>query len=42
MARVEKDFTADTTHSSTYECFMYDVEQGNLKLVGIPEQVGNE
>lgn len=41
MAKVLKSFTADTTQDSSYESFMKDVELGNLKLVGIPEQQGN-
>ena len=40
MARVMNNFTSDTSQATPYESFMYDVEQGNLKLVGIPEQVG--
>ncbi len=40
MAKVLKSFTADNTHETNYECFAYDIEQGNLKLVGIPEQIG--
>lgn len=40
MAKVLQEFTADNTQPTPYESFMYDVEQGNLKLVGIPEQVG--
>ena len=42
MAKVLKDFTADSTQPTPYESFMYDVEQGNLKLVGIPEQQGDD
>lgn len=40
MAKVLKAFTADNTHETPYECFEYDIEQGNLKLIGIPEQIG--
>lgn len=40
MARVEQDFTSDNTQATAYESFQYDVEAGNLKLVGIPEEVG--
>lgn len=40
MARVMNNFTSNTSQATPYESFMYDVEQGNLKLVGIPEQVG--
>ena len=42
MAKVLKAFTADNTHETPYECFEYDIEQGNLKLIGIPEQIGND
>lgn len=42
MAKVLRNFTADSTQATPYESFMYDVEQGNLKLVGIPEQQGDE
>lgn len=41
MAKVLKAFTADNTHETPYECFEYDIEQGNLKLIGIPEQIGS-
>lgn len=40
MAKIMKDFTATTMQVTDYDAFMYDVGQGNLKLVGIPEQVG--
>lgn len=39
MGRVMKDFTADTIKANAYESFKYDVEQGNISLVGIPEQI---
>ena len=39
MAKVLKGFTSDNTESTVYESFIKDVEDGNLKLVGIPEQV---
>lgn len=42
MAKVLQDFRSDSTQSTPYESFMYDVEQGNLKLVGIPEQQGDD
>lgn len=42
VAKVMKGFTADNTHETPYECFEYDIEQGNLKLIGIPEQIGND
>ena len=42
MAKVLRDFTADNTEATPYESFMYDVEHGNLKLVGIPEQQGDD
>ena len=42
MAKVMNDFTSDISQATTYESFMYDVEQGNLKLVGIPEQHGDD
>ena len=42
MAKVLRDFNADSTQPTPYESFMYDVEQGNLKLVGIPEQQGDD
>ena len=41
VAKVMKGFTADNTHETPYECFEYDIEQGNLKLIGIPEQIGS-
>ena len=40
MARVMKSFTADSTQPTPYESFMLDCTNGNLQLVGIPEQVG--
>lgn len=39
MGRVMKDFTADTIKANAYESFKYDVEIGNISLVGIPEQI---
>lgn len=39
MAKVMNDFTSDSTQATVLDSFMYDVEQGNLKLVGIPEQL---
>lgn len=42
MAKVMNDFIADNSQPTPYESFMYDVEQGNLKLVGIPEQQGDD
>ena len=41
MAKVLQEFTSDNTQATPYESFMYDVEIGNLKLVGIPEQQGD-
>ena len=41
MAKVLTNFTSDNTEASAYESFVKDVEDGNLKLVGIPEQVNN-
>ena len=41
MAKIMKNFTANTVQVTDYDAFMYDIEQGNLKLVGIPEQVGS-
>ena len=38
MAKILKNFTSDTTQSTLYDSFMKDVELGNLKLIGIPEQ----
>ena len=42
MAKVLTDFYSDNSQATPYESFMYDVEVGNLKLVGIPEQQGDE
>lgn len=42
MAKVLNDFISDNSHNTPYECFMYDVEIENLKLVGIPEQSGDD
>lgn len=42
MAKVLTDFSSDNSQATPYESFMYDVEVGNLKLVGIPEQQGDE
>lgn len=39
MGRVMQDFSADTTRNSVLESFKYDVELGNISLVGIPEQI---
>lgn len=39
LARVVANYTADTTKATAMEGFTYDVEQGNLMLIGIPEQV---
>lgn len=39
LGRVMKDFTADTIKANTFESFKYDVEIGNISLVGIPEQI---
>ena len=38
MAKVLKAFTSNNTEATPYECLMKDVELGNIKLVGIPEQ----
>ena len=34
-----KDFTSDNNEPTIYESLIKDVENGNLKLIGIPEQV---
>lgn len=39
MGKVMQDFSADTTKNNALESFKYDVEQGNISLVGIPEQI---
>ena len=39
MAKVASDFTTDSSKATAEEGFKYDVEQGNLILIGIPEQV---
>ncbi len=38
MAKVLKAFTSNNTEATPYESLMKDVELGNIKLVGIPEQ----
>ena len=40
MAKVVRTFTATTQEATDYEAFIADVEAGNLKLIGIPEQDG--
>ena len=42
MARVLRNFTADNLQTTDYECFEYDINHGNLKLIGIPEQSSPE
>ena len=42
MGRVMKSFTADTTASTVYESFKADVMNGNISLVGIPEQIDED
>ena len=39
MAKIKQAFTSDNTEASTYESFVKDVEDGKLKLVGIPEEI---
>lgn len=39
LAKVVANYTADSTKATAEEGFRYDVEQGNLTLIGIPEQV---
>lgn len=40
MAKIMKNFTSDNNEPTVYESLIRDVENGNLKLIGIPEQVG--
>jgi len=42
MARVMKSFTADSTQPTPYESFMLDCTNGNLQLIGIPEEHGED
>ena len=42
MAKVVRTFTATTQEATDYEAFIADVEAGNLKLIGIPEQDGSD
>lgn len=39
MAKIKQAFTSDNTEATTYESFVKDVEDGKLKLVGIPEEI---
>lgn len=39
MAKILQNFISDSNEATAYESFMKDVELGNLKLIGIPEQV---
>lgn len=39
MGKVMQDFTADTVGATVYESFKTDVMNGNISLVGIPEQI---
>lgn len=39
MAKILTTFTSDNTEATVYESFIKDVESGNLKLIGIPEQI---
>lgn len=41
MAKVKVAFTSDDTEATTYESFVKDVENGNLVLIGIPEEVAS-
>lgn len=40
MAKINKNFTSSSSESSLYDNFVIDVNNGNLVLIGIPEQTG--
>ena len=42
MAKINKNFTSSSSESSLYDNFVIDVNNGNLVLIGIPEQTGED